>query len=181
MRLPLEVVLACTVVVAGIFDLRYRRIPNWLNVGGIAAGLLLNIWLFSAHGLVLAVCGFACSLLIYLPLYLLRAMGAGDVKLMAAVGAIAGPANWLCIFLLTALLGGAASLIYVAFRGRLQQTVLNTSVLVTELIHIRLPAARQSCLDVRHEEALRMPHGCIIALGAMAFLAVGPKLISSFF
>jgi prepilin peptidase CpaA len=181
MRLPLEVALVCTVVVAGIFDLRYRRIPNWLNVSGIALGLLLNICLFSVHGLVLALCGFGCSLLIYVPLYLLRGMGPGDVKLMAAVGAIAGPLNWLCIFLLTALLGGAVSLIYVGLRRRLQQTFVNTSVLVTELIHVRLPAARESRLDVRNQEALRMPHGCVIALGAMAFLAVGPKLISSFF
>ena len=169
----LEVVLVCIVVIAGIWDLRYRRIPNWLTLSAIALGFILNTLLFSWHGFLLALLGFGCSLLVYLPLYLLRAMGAGDVKLMAAVGAIAGPVNWLYIFLFTALLGGVISLVYVVSRKRFHQTFLNMSVVVTELAHIRMPATREASLDVHHSEALRLPHGAVIALGAIAFIAFG--------
>jgi prepilin peptidase CpaA len=174
MPLIIKIVLIGTVVLAGLYDLRYRRIPNWLNVSGMSLGLCANLVAFEGHGFVLALLGIGCSLLVYLPLYLVRGMGAGDVKLMAAVGAIAGPRNWLGIFLATALLGGAAALIYVVFRRRLLETLLNLSAIVTDLVRIRVPASRDSHLDVRHSGALRMPHGALIALGAITFLALGP-------
>jgi prepilin peptidase CpaA len=180
MPLAVEVALVCAVLAAGVWDFRYRRIPNWLNLTAIGLGFILNTFLFAAHGVALALLGIGCSLLIYVPLYLLRAMGAGDVKLMAAVGAIAGPLNWLLIFLLTALLGGAISLIYVLLRRRLYQTFLNMFVVVTELAHARPPVGREARLDIRHADALRLPHGCVIALGAIVFLVLGPKLITSF-
>jgi len=179
MPVSLKVVLICTVLAAGAFDLRYRRIPNWLNLSAIALGLGVNLFLFEFHGFVLALLGLGCSLLVYVPLYLVRGMGAGDVKLMAAVGAIVGPTNWLYIFLFTAVLGGVVSLLYVVFRRRLHQTLLNLTLIVTELARVRLPAAREASLDIRHGEALRVPHGAVIALGAMTFLVLGSKTLTS--
>jgi prepilin peptidase CpaA len=181
MPLALKVILICTVLAAGIFDLRYRRIPNWLNLSAITLGLGVNVVLFEVHGFLLALLGLGCSLLVYVPLYLVRGMGAGDVKLMAAVGAIVGPMNWLWIFLFTAILGGIVSLAYVVFRRRLHQTLLNLALVVTELSRVRLPAAREAHLDIRHDEALRVPHGAVIALGAMAFLVLGSKVLTSLF
>jgi prepilin peptidase CpaA len=177
--LSLKVVLVSTVIVAGIFDLRYRRIPNWLNLAGVCLGLALNLILFAAHGLLLGLLGAGCALLVYVPLYLVRGMGAGDVKLMTAVGAIVGPWNWLGIFLATALLGGVVSLIYVLFRRRLRQTLANLALVVSELARVRVPAGRDERLDTRHPEALRLPHGALIALGAVAFLAIGSKFLSA--
>jgi len=179
MPISLKIVLVCTVLAAGVFDLRYRRIPNWLNLSAIALGLALNILLFALHGAVVALLGVGCSLLVYVPLYLLRGMGAGDVKLMAAVGAIVGPMNWLCIFLFTALLGGLVSLLYVVFRRRLHQTLLNLAFVVSELARVRLPASQEARLDIRHSEALRVPHGAVIALGAIIFLVLGSNVITS--
>ena len=179
MPMTLKAVLICTVLAAGVFDLRYRRIPNWLNLSAITLGLAVNVLLFELHGFVLALLGLGCSLLVYVPLYLVRGMGAGDVKLMAAVGAIVGPTNWLCIFLITAVLGGVVSLLYVVFRRRLHETLLNLTLVVSELARIRLPAAREARLDVRHGEALRVPHGAVIALGAMTFLILGSKVLTS--
>jgi prepilin peptidase CpaA len=177
--LSLKVVLISTVIVAGAFDLRYRRIPNWLNLGAVCMGLALNVVLFALHGLLLGLLGAGCALLVYVPLYLVRGMGAGDVKLMAAVGAIVGPWNWLGIFLATALLGGVVSLIYVLFRRRLRQTLSNLLLVVSELARVRVPAAREERLDMRHPEALRLPHGALIALGVVAFLAVGSKFLTA--
>lgn len=179
MPVSLKMVLVCTVLAGGVFDLRYRRIPNWLNLSAICLGLAVNILLFELHGFVLALLGVGCSLLVYVPLYLLRGMGAGDVKLMAAIGAIVGPWNWFCIFLFTAVLGGIVSLLYVLFRRRLHQTLLNMTLVVTELARVRLPATREAHLDIRHGEALRVPHGAVIALGAIAFLVLGSRIVSS--
>lgn len=178
MPLLVKIVLLCTVVAAGLYDLRYRRIPNWLNLSAMAIGVTLNLLLFASHGFVLALLGIGCSLLVYIPLYLLRGMGAGDVKLMAAVGAIAGPRNWLGIFLVTAILGGIVSFIYVLSRKRLHETLLNLSLIVTELLHVRAPAIRDPGLDVRSAGALRMPHGALIALGAVTFIVFGSRLLA---
>lgn len=179
MPLSLKVVLVCTVTAAGLFDLRYRRIPNWLNLSAITLGLVVNIFLFALHGFVFALLGMGFSLLIYVPLYLVRGMGAGDVKLMAAIGAIVGPWNWLGIFLFTALLGGVVSLLYVLFRRRLHQTFWNMGMIIGDLLRVRLPAKREARLDIRHSEALRIPHGAVIALGAIAFLSVGSRILTS--
>lgn len=90
--------LIALVLVAAAYDLRFRRIPNWLNLSGVIAGFGVNTFLSGGHGLRNASLGLLCALLVYVPLYLIRGMGAGDVKLMAAVGAIAGPGHWLGIF-----------------------------------------------------------------------------------
>jgi prepilin peptidase CpaA len=100
-------------------------------------------------------------------------MGAGDVKLMAAVGAIVGPGNWLSIFLVTALLGGLAALVLVAWKKRVRATMNNVGVLVNEMARLRPPAKADSRLDVRSSESLRMPHGTVIAAGVVIFLASG--------
>lgn len=170
-----KLILLSTVIAAGLYDLRYRRIPNWLNLTALSAGLAVNLLLFAGHGVVLALLGIGCSLLVYLPLYLVRGMGAGDVKLMAAVGAIAGPREWVGIFLATAILGGAVSLLYVLYRKRLHETLWNLSVIVSELLHARAPVQRETRLDVRNAAALRMPHGALIAAGVVAFLLVGSR------
>ena len=75
-----QVVLVLIVLTAGIYDLRYRRIPNWLVLVGLALGFGLNTFLFLLPGLERSAMGMGLALLIYFPLYLLRAMGAGDAK-----------------------------------------------------------------------------------------------------
>jgi prepilin peptidase CpaA len=179
MPVLLKALLLATIVLAAIFDLRYRRIPNWLNLSAISLGFGSNILLFHLHGFLLSILGLGCALLIYVPLYLVRGMGAGDVKLMAAVGSIVGPWNWLWIFLATALLGGFVSLIYVVCRRRVQHTLLNLAFVVAELGHVRVPAGRDSRLDIRDPSALRMPHGAVIAAAAGAFLLFGSQALSS--
>jgi prepilin peptidase CpaA len=177
MPIVLKILLVCTVVIAGLYDLRYRRIPNWLNVSAMSVGVLLNLLLFAGHGLILAMLGIGCALVVYIPLYLVRGMGAGDVKLMAAVGAIAGPRNWMGIFIATAVLGGFVSLIYVLFRRRLHETFWNMTLIVSELTRFRVPAVRDSRLDVRSSDALRVPHGALIAVGVITFLFLGQQFL----
>jgi prepilin peptidase CpaA len=168
----LTILLIAIVLAAAIYDLRFRRIPNWLNLSGVILGLLLNSLFFARAGLIGAILGIGCALIVYVPLYLIRGMGAGDVKLMAAVGAIAGPANWFGIFIATALLGGVVSILFLALKRRFYQTSLNVALILTELCHFRMPSKSNPQLDVRNPKAIGMPHGMLIAMGAVAFLIV---------
>src|ERR1700730_4198826 len=87
--------------------------------------------------------GLGLGLLIYFPLYLLRGMGAGDVKLMAAIGSIVGAANWFGIFVVTALLGGVVALMLLLARGRLSNSLWNVGFLLQQVSTLQPPYARE--------------------------------------
>lgn len=170
MSLILNLTLLTIVVIGGWTDLRTRRIPNWLSLSGVILGLGLNTFFLQGRGLKLSAAGLGLALLIYLPLYLIRAMGAGDVKFMAAIGSLIGPENWFDVFLATAILGGIASLCLVAARNRLQLTLNNLSTIANELAHGRMPFHKDPSLDVHDRRALGLPHGTVIAISACLFL-----------
>jgi prepilin peptidase CpaA len=107
---------------------------------------------------------------------LLRAMGAGDVKLMAAVGSIAGPQNWIVILICTALAGGVIAIAVAIRNKRLQRTLINVAVLAGELSRLHPPAAHNETLDVKNTRSMRLPHGVAIAAGSLAFLLLNPTL-----
>lgn len=170
MPTALQISLIALVVAAGVCDIRSRKIPNWLNLSGLVLGFGLNLLFFHAEGFKIAGLGLGLALLVYVPLYVVRGMGAGDVKLMAAVGSIAGPENWVRICVATIVIGGIASLVYVVRKGRLRPTLFNLLVIVRELASFRMPAATDPALDFRNGKSLRLPHGAVIATGVVSFL-----------
>lgn len=84
------------------FDLRERRIPNWLCLAAFAAGMALH-WQE-------ALAGGGLAALVYGALFMLGGVGAGDAKLMITLGALAGPMPWLLIFAYSAVAGGIHAL-----------------------------------------------------------------------
>jgi prepilin peptidase CpaA len=162
--------LAVLVVVAAVSDVRRRRIPNWLTLGGVAAGLLTRTATDGWHGLAQASGGMLLGFGAYLALYSLRAMGAGDVKLMAAVGAITGPANWVYVFAASALVNAVFALALTIGKRRLRETLWNTADILYELMHLRPPYRQRSHLDVRDKRALSMPHAVAVAAGVAVCL-----------
>jgi prepilin peptidase CpaA len=110
-------VLAATIAL--VSDVRTRRIPNWLTGSTLLIGLLVNLFASGPPGLVAAVTGMAVGFLLLIPFYVLRAVGAGDVKLLAALGAVLGVQALLAVAAAGALVGGLMSLIILARRGRL--------------------------------------------------------------
>jgi prepilin peptidase CpaA len=158
---------------AAVFDVRYRRIPNWLNVTGVLAGIALNTFLYQGlPGLVFALKGLFLAFAVYVVLYALHAMGAGDVKLMAAVGAIVGWENWFGIFIVTAVIGGIMAIILSIVRGRLKKTLFNVSFILSEMKGGRPAYLSNEELDVKSDKAQRLPHGATIAVGTLFFLAL---------
>jgi prepilin peptidase CpaA len=165
-----QVMLAILVIMAAAFDVRYRRIPNWLVCTGLIWGVGMNLFLFGSGGLKLSVVGIGVAFLIYFPLFALRGMGAGDVKLMMAIGALVGPTNWLAIFFFTGILGGVAAVAVLLWRKRLRQTVYRSFFILGELLRFRAPYVTNAELDVNSKQAVTMPHGATIAAGVAAFL-----------
>jgi prepilin peptidase CpaA len=171
-----EAILIALVLGAAVYDVRYRRIPNWLSVGGVLIGLALNTFLYQGWpGLRFALIGLAAAFGVYFLLYALRAMGAGDVKLMAAVGAIVGWQNWFGTFLVTAVVGGVMALILVATRGRVKRTLWNVGFILNELKSGRPAYMGKEELDVHSPKALGLPHGAVIAVGTIFFLALSAR------
>jgi prepilin peptidase CpaA len=177
MALPIPIstcaLLMIVVIVASVFDFRYRRIPNWLVGAGALAGFVSSTAASGWHGLSGSLLGFLTGFLLYLPLYIVRARGAGDVKLLAAIGAIVGV--WTCVLItvFSALLGGVVALGLILWKKRLSKTLLNVSVITHELLRRRMPYMVDEQLDVRHPESLRTPHALILASGCVTFLALG--------
>jgi prepilin peptidase CpaA len=169
-----KVLLLLLVLPAAFFDYRERRIPNWLVLAGLLLGTAMNGFLTYdtpsvTTGLLFSLEGLGLAFVIYFPLYLLRGMGAGDVKLMAAVGAIVGPALWLWIFFFTAVLGGLTAAIVVLSKGRVHRTLQNLWMILVSIRYRQAPYAANPELDVSTDQGVRLPHGVIIAFGAIAF------------
>jgi prepilin peptidase CpaA len=166
----LAMILIALVLTAAISDLRTRRIPNWLSLTGVISGIALNTFLFEWTGLKQSLEGMAIAFGIYFVLYLFRAMGAGDVKLMAAVGAFVGPSNWLMIFMMTALLGGVCAVCILVWNKRMRKTLDNVSFILFEMMHMRAPYMAREELSVKSPKAFTLPHGAVISLGCIAFV-----------
>jgi prepilin peptidase CpaA len=160
------VALAAGLSVAAVVDLRTRRIPNGLTatMAGIGVGLAASG--VSGISLGAAFAGFALGLALMLPGHLFGATGAGDVKLMAAVGAIVGPGLVVTAFLFTAIAGGVLAVIVAARRRRLGATLAGTARLVST------PAeARQELKSAAPSS--RFAYGPAIAAGSIVAALIG--------
>jgi prepilin peptidase CpaA len=154
---------------AGFLDWRYRRIPNWLTVSGLAAGVAVNTILCRWPGLKAALLGTALGLGLLLPFVLLRSLGAGDWKLAGALGACLGPRQLLSVLVSTILVAGVMALTMVIWTGRLKQTLLNIARLLGALFSLRMPGAEVSLDD---PQSTKIPFGVAMAL-AVLFCGVG--------
>ena len=171
------IVLVVMLLIAAIYDIRYRKLPNWLTVGGVLLGFAINFGIGPPEaGVIFALQGFAVAFGIYMVLYVLRAMGAGDVKLMAAVGALVGWERWFGIFFMTAIVGGIMALALVAARGRLKRTVFNVGFILSEMKHGRPAYVEKEELDVRNPKAVGLPHGAVITISTVFYLALSARL-----
>ncbi|HXA48797.1 MAG TPA: A24 family peptidase [Candidatus Acidoferrum sp.] len=171
-----QIVLLTLVLCAALFDARYRRIPNWLTVSGVVTGVALNSFLYSGPaGFFFALKGLGLGFGVYFALHLLHAMGAGDVKLMAAVGSITGASDWFGIFMITAVVGGFLSIVVSIAKRRLGKTLFNVGFILSEMRSLRPAYLKNEELDVKSDKALRLPHGVVIAVGTLIFLALSAR------
>jgi prepilin peptidase CpaA len=159
-----QLVLIVGLATAVVIDVRSRKIPNWLTAGIASAGFGIAF----GGGVVTpaqAALGLLAGLLLMMPGHLIGATGAGDVKLMAAIGAVVGPGLVLRAFLYTAVAGGVFALAVAARRGLLAETLYGTQRLVTA--PLAAPQAIKS-----PSRANRFAYGPAIAVGTLIAVLV---------
>jgi prepilin peptidase CpaA len=153
-------------ICAGVLDWRYRRIPNWLTVSGLAAGVAVNAALSGWGGLRSSLLGAALALGVLLPFVLVRSLGAGDWKLAGALGACLGPRQLLCVLLVTILVEGVIALSVVIYSGRLAQTLRNIVGIFAALFSFRMPGFEVS-LD--NPQSTKIPRGVAMSFAVLLY------------
>lgn len=153
-------------LIAAIVDIRTRKIPNALTATMAGIGLGLAATGLSGLSVWASMAGFALGLALMMPGHLLGATGAGDVKLMAAVGAVVGPATVITAFLFAAVAGGVLAVVIAARRRRLGATIARTGRLIT--------APTDARQEIRSASgARRFAYGPAIAVGSVLAGLIG--------
>lgn len=159
------------VLTAAAIDLRERRIPNWLTFGAWLAALPLQIAVHGlGHGAADWATGWITGLAIVLPFYLVHGMAAGDVKLMAAVGAWLGASMALEIALATFVIGGVWALALTAQRKRMVQLRRNLASILLTQGQVSRDAQRPERGADASWSVGSVPYGVAIAAGTIAML-----------
>jgi prepilin peptidase CpaA len=169
--------LAAWLTAAVGFDVRQRRIPNALVASGMLCGLvvqslapqgsgLFEFW-WGGLGAWQALLGLAAGLALFMPLYLLRALGAGDVKLLAMTGVWLGPWMLVQATLLTLLAGGLMAIVAMLLSRSSRQVLDNVRVMLTTTL-VGAQAGKLAPLDAPASSGVRMPYALAIAAGVLA-------------
>jgi prepilin peptidase CpaA len=154
--------------VGSVYDIRSSRIPNVLTASSIAIGLLLHLILGGWSQLAFSFVGGLIGGGLFLIFFLLGGMGAGDVKLMAAVGCLVGLGSLSRVLIATVLVGATLALLLAFYRGRLRETITNVAALAAHYQENGL--SRHDELSLENVLTLRMPYAVPIAIGCMAAL-----------
>lgn len=165
-------------------DLRSRRIPNRLVFPGALLGLLINSVplhvggvlapVAAPLGLLMGLAGFAAGLALLLPLYALKTMGAGDVKLMAMIGAFLGPYPVAIVTLFSLLAGGVMAVIVAAWNGTLRRVTANSYHLLLQSL-MRGIAGDMPSIDAPALPSGKLPYALAIATGTLIYLGLAAR------
>jgi prepilin peptidase CpaA len=154
--------------IAGYTDFRWRRIPNWLTVPAFVVGIALNSVARGWYGARYSLLGAGLGLLILLPFVLVRSLGAGDWKLIGALGAFLGPHNLITMLFVTLLIAGLMALIVVIWKRRFVHTMRNIARMLAAMMTLHLPSQEVS-LD--NPESSKIPFGVAAAISVILFAA----------
>ena len=165
MTLLIPTIAILVALAAAVIDGSSGRIPNRLTYPAMVAGLLLQGALLGWRGLLASLGGAVLFGGVFMLFYLIRGMGAGDVKLAAALGSILGPSASFQVMYATALAGGAQAIILMVFSRRIVEKLRNTMWVVLFLVRHGLKTHPTVNLD--NPTALRMPYGFAFAAGTL--------------
>jgi prepilin peptidase CpaA len=162
-------------------DVRARRIPNSLIAAGTLAAILLHLLMPAGEGLfrspagspglVSSLLGFAFGLLLLLPFYAMQALGAGDVKLMALVGAFVGPAGVAGATLLSMLAGGFLAIAVALWCGQLRPVIGNVGHMLRSVM-LRAMGGVNATLDAPASTTGKLAYAVAIACGTVLHLTL---------
>jgi prepilin peptidase CpaA len=152
---------------AGWLDWRVRKIPNWLTLPALLLGLFLNTVLGGLQGTKGSLEGAGISLGFLLPFVLMRGLGAGDWKLMGALGAFLRPQRTIVVLLGTVLIAGTMSVVEVIRQRKVRQTLTNFWILF--LAYSTFQVNTVSTITLDNPGLLKIPFGVAAALSTLLF------------
>ena len=169
-----------TLVVAAFIDGLQLKVPNWLTFPMIVSG-----WVYSTvlagypwwEGLLYSLLGTAVGLLLLLPAYAIGGMGAGDVKLMAGIGAWVWGGVTIYAFAFSALVGGVIAVCMVLSRRAWNKHHQQFWMIWHEIMSIQDPEKLSAIAARRKPAMLLLPYGIPIAIGTIAYFSLTGMLI----
>jgi prepilin peptidase CpaA len=150
-------------------DLQAHKIPNWLTVSGFFCGIALNLLFAGWHGTKTSLEGAGLALALLLPLVLMRGLGAGDWKLMGAVGAFLGPVLFVFILVGSVLISGLMATVQMVRSRRVVTTLRNVVVLVKGFLSFGLRPNPEISLD--NPGLMKLPFGVAVAVATLVCYA----------
>jgi prepilin peptidase CpaA len=166
---PQVLIAASFFAVICVIDTLQSRIPNIANASLAFAGLAFNFSASGTGGLVASALGAAAGLALLLLPYLMGGFGAGDVKALAALGALVGPGAILQVFVYMALYGAILAMLHYLADGNLRQKLVGGWTTMKTFLLTRDPAI----LKPKKHEPMRFPYAAAIALGYYTWLMRG--------
>ncbi len=167
-----QVKLVCLVLIlAAYIDGKQLRVPNWLTFPLVLSGIAYQAWCSGWLGVEAAVVGLVVGLLCLLPLYSVGGMGAGDVKLMAGIGAWLGASTTFSAFCVSAVVGAVLAVLMVVRRGDYREHYTNFWMILSEFMQIQNPRQLSQIAAERKPRMLLLPYAIPICIGSIGYFA----------
>lgn len=164
-------VVVVTLVVAAVIDGYKLKVPNWLTFPFVLAGWADGAIELGWAGLGYSLLGTVVGLALLLPLYAIGGMGAGDVKLLAGVGAWMGATVTFYAFCLSGIVGGVIAVAMILYRRGWRKHRDQMVMICNEVLTVRDPARLSEMAAQRKSSMLLLPYGIPIAIGTIAYFA----------
>ena len=172
-------------IVAAVIDGYQLKVPNWLTFSMIVSGWVYSVAFAQAHhdmtwwqGLGWSLAGTAIGILTLLPLYAIGGMGAGDVKLMAGVGAWVYVEHTLWAFVFTAIVGAVLAILMVLVTGTWKKHSSQFFMILNEIMVIKDPEELSKIAKERKSSMFLLPYGIPIAIGTIVYFIFTTQLTS---
>jgi prepilin peptidase CpaA len=156
-------------VVAAVIDGWKLKVPNWITFPFVIGGWIYSTAYFGWQGLAWSLLGTVVGLILLLPAYAIGGMGAGDVKLLAGVGAWIWGSNTFYAFCLSAVVGGVLAVIMVLWKRSWHRHFYQFWAIFFEIVFIRDPNQLSTIAAERKSSMLLLPYGIPIAIGTIAY------------
>jgi prepilin peptidase CpaA len=155
-------------IIIAYYDVRYRRIPNAFVLATLAAGVAINAIFAGFPGVAASVGGCALGFVLMFMLHIFGAMGAGDVKLFAAIGAVIGAQLVIPTFIVVILTGGLLAVVSMIRAGRVRTTMHR----VLQILVGMLPGWQMPKFAVPTDRKHTIPYGVAITMGSIISIAI---------
>lgn len=176
-------IVSVTLVIAAVIDGLRLKVPNWITAPMILSGLAYSAWATQAaggswvQGLVVGLLGAGVGLLLLLPAYAIGGMGAGDVKLLAGIGAWMHAGVTLEAFAVSALVGAVLAIALVIYHNTWTRHRTQFWQILQEIVTIRNPDYLSMIAAERKPRMLLLPYGIPIAIGTIGYFLWNGMLV----